>query len=373
MQAGVPAAGCAEHFAWPLELVEVPGEKRFGYLMQLIDRAKFISLADIESGAVEHPGFGVMAEACRQLAECFRELGIAGYSYRDISPGNFMFCPKTGDVMICDNDNIMADKHAIGSIIGTPGYMAPEVVMGTARPSTITDQQSLAYLLFSMMCFGHPLHGQREFNIRVFDGIAAQEIYGKKPVFVFDPKNLSNSLPNEPGYRHIAKHWSMLPVQLRTLFSQAFTVGLHEPSQRVTAIQWKHAFTQMLSQRHICECGAENFWDPMQKKQVCWHRNCSIQFPNKLYICGKSVTAMLIKPGQMVTTMHLGEKSSATIVAEMENHPTDSGVCLLRNKTGDMWQATAGKQTADVPPGKAIALHPGIQLRTAKHELSVHP
>lgn len=373
VQEGVPAAGCADKFAWPLELIGLPGENRFGYLMPLIDTSKYITLSEIRANRREHPGFGIMAEAGRQLAECFRELGIAGFSYRDISDNNFMFCPKTGNVMICDNDNIMIDKHAVGNIIGTPGYMAPEVVMGTARPSTITDQQSLAYLLFTMLCFGHPLHGQREYNIHVFDGIAAQEVYGRKPVFVFDPKNRSNALPDEPGYRHVARHWSVLPTQLRALFTQAFTVGLTHPNQRVTAIQWKHALTQMLTQRHICGCGAEMFWDPMQQDQVCWHCRSLQNFPCKLYIQGKSVTALLIKSGQVLTSMHLGEKSSATIVAEMEKHPTDPNLCLLRNKTGDLWKAAAGSQTVDVPPGKALALHPGIRIRTAKHEFSVHP
>ena len=82
---------------------------------------------------------------------------------------------------------------------------------------------------------------------------------------------------------------------------------------------------------------------------------------------------MLIKAGHLLSSIHFGEKSSASMVAEMESHPTDSKVCLLRNKTGDMWKAIAGNKTADVPPGKAIALHPGIQIKTANHALSVYP
>ena len=373
VQEGVPAAGCANKFAWPMEFVDLPQENRFGYLMPLIDAAQYVTLSDIKTGRVEHPGYGIMAEACRQMAECFRELHIAGYCYRDISENNFLFSPKTGDVMICDNDNIMIDKHAIGNMIGTPGFMAPEVVMGTARPSTVTDQQSLAYLLFVMMCFGHPLHGEQEFKIRIFDGVAAQQIYGRNPVFVFDPKDCSNALPNEPGYRHVAQHWSILPAHLRALFEKAFTAGLMNPAQRVTEVDWLHAFTQLLSQRHVCTCGAENFWDPAQKEQTCWHRQCSVTFPVKLYVQGKTITALLVKPGQMLTSMHLGEKSSSTIMAAMENHPTEAEVCLLRNKTGDTWTAIYGKQQIDVPPGKAVPLYTGIRIKVAHHEFAVHP
>jgi len=307
------------------------------------------------------------------LAECFRELHIAGYCYRDISENNFLFSPETGDVIICDNDNIMIDKHAIGNLIGTPGFMAPEVVLGSARPSTVTDQQSLAYLLFVMMCFGHPLHGEQEYKIRIFDGVAAQQLYGHNPVFVLDPKDRSNILPDEPGYRHVATHWKVLPNHIKELFERAFTVGLNNPALRVTEIEWKHAFTQLLSQRHICSCGAENFWDPTRSGQVCWHRQCALVFPSKLYIRGKSITALLVKPGQMVTSMHFGEKSSSTIIAEIEKHPTDAALCLLRNKTGDTWIVEFGQQRVDVPTGKAIPLHPGIRIKAAKHEFTVHP
>lgn len=166
----------------------------------------------------------------------------------------------------------------------------------------------------------------------------------------------------------------MLPAHLRALFEKAFTVGLENPAQRVTAIEWKHAFTQLLGQRHICECGAENFWDPTQKSQTCWHRNCSVQFPLKLYVQSKTVTAaLLVRPGQLLNSMHLGEKSSSVIIAEMEKHPSDASLCLLRNKTADMWKAVYGKQELDVPPEKAIPLYSGVRIKTGKHEFSVHP
>ena len=373
VQEGIPAAGCTDRFAWPLEIVDLPDEKRFGYLMPLIDTAKYVTLADIKAGRIPHPGYGVMAEACRQLAECFRELHIAGYCYRDISENNFMFSPETGDVIICDNDNIMVDKHAIGNILGTPQFMAPEVIIGSTRPSTVTDQQSLAYLLFIMMCGGHALNGMNEYRIRVFDGVAAQQIYGQNPIFIFNPKDRSNALPDVSGYRHVATHWKVLPNHIKALFEKAFTVGLENPALRVTEIEWKHAFSQLLDRRHICTCGAENFWDPTQNKQVCWYRQCAVAFPHKLYIKGKSITALLVKPGQVVTSMHLGEKSSATIIAEIEKHPTDENLCLLRNKTGTNWVAELGKKSIAIPVGKAIPLHPGIRIKAAKHEFSVYP
>lgn len=374
VDSGPPGSECAGRFAWPQALVDIPGSKQFGYLMPLIAMSQYTTLANVEAGRVPHPGFAIMAEVGRQLAEAFRMMHIGGYCCRDISANNFLFCAKTGNVVICDNDNVIVDKQNIGSILGTPQFIAPEVIMGNARPSTVTDQHSLAVLLFMLLCGGHPLHGQREYNIKIFDSVAAQEIYGRNPVFVFDPDKGSNRLPNEPGYRHVAKHWKVLPTEIRNLFTKAFTTGLQNPAARVTDLEWKNALSRMLGQRHICSCGAENFWDPHRKEQrACWHRGCSVAFPGKLYINGGTSAALLTKPGQRLTSLHFGEKSSATLIGEMEKHPSDASLVLLRNKTGETWNALLGNQQMDVPTGRAIPLHPGITIKVLQHELAVYP
>ena len=375
VESGVPAEKYAHRFAWPTALVDVPEEKRFGYLMPWIDTSRFISLVDIEAGRVRHPGYGIMTEAGRQLAECFRELHIDGYCYRDISKNNFMFSPESGGVVICDNDNIAIDREDAGNILGTPQFMAPEVILGKARPSTVTDQHSLAVLLFMLLCGGgHPFHGRMEYGIKIFDGVASRYIYGEKPVFVFDPADQSNRLPDEPGYRHVAVHWKVLPYHIRSLFVRAFTDGLKNPSLRVTDMEWKNALTQLLGQRDICRCGAENFWDPDRKdRQVCWHKGCTVAFPQKLHIKGKSVSAMLVKAGQQITSLHLGEKSSAVVLGEMETHPSDTSLVLLRNKTGETWNALFGNQQVDIPAGRAIPLHPGLAIKAAAYQFTVSP
>jgi hypothetical protein len=39
-----------------------------------------------------------------------------GYSYRDISFGNLFFDPDTGDVLICDNDNVSANGKDMSGV-----------------------------------------------------------------------------------------------------------------------------------------------------------------------------------------------------------------------------------------------------------------
>ena len=203
IRSGPPKIDRPERFVWPVELVQLPDSQRFGYLMPLIQTKRYISLAHIECGKMKHPGYGIMAEACRQIAECFRALHIDGFCYRDISKFNVMFSPKTGDVVICDNDNIIVNKDSIGKIGGTTQYMAPEVILGKAPPSTATDLHSLSVLLFIFMTGGHPFHGEMEDKIKIMDGVAAEFLYGHKPVFIFNPHDPSNRLPLKRGYRHV--------------------------------------------------------------------------------------------------------------------------------------------------------------------------
>ena len=56
------------------------------------------------------------------------EIYIAGAKYQDISFGNLFFNPDNGDVLICDNDNVSYGNSKPGGVLGTPGFMAPEIV-----------------------------------------------------------------------------------------------------------------------------------------------------------------------------------------------------------------------------------------------------
>lgn len=90
------------------------------------------------------------------------------------------FDPDTGDVLICDNDNVSANGIDNSSVYGTPRFMAPEIVMGQAKPSRNTDLYSLAVLLFYMFMMGHPLEGKLEAEIKCMDIHAMNKLYGMR-------------------------------------------------------------------------------------------------------------------------------------------------------------------------------------------------
>jgi DNA-binding helix-hairpin-helix protein with protein kinase domain len=372
IQSGPPKTRNPNSFIWPMKLVELPGDKRFGYLMPLIDMRRYITLAHIESGRVRHPGYETLIRYCCCLAECFRDLHIEGYCYRDISKYNVMFSPETGDVVICDNDNVVVNKHGPGQISGTTQFMAPEVILRKARPSTATDHHSLGILLFMTLFGGNPFHGIMEHGIHIFDGNAAEYLYGHKPVFVFDPHDASNRLPDLPGYRHVKTQWMIFPEDVRSLFIRAFTSGIRNPADRVTDVEWVSAFTKLLGRRHVCTCGAENFWEPARKDQRrCWNKGCKVDYPGKLVIGDRS--SVLIKSGQQITSLHFGEKAASKPVGEIVPHPSAASTFVLRNTTGEPWLAGTGSKQVEIPAGKGIALRPGIRIKAMQQELAVYP
>ena len=113
----------------------------------LLARAKFKS-------------FEAMVNAAMKICEGFKALHLSGLSYQDLNDGNFFIHPETGDVLICDNDNV-APEGVTSGILGKARYMAPEVVTGKTMPNKYTDRYSLSVVLFLLFYANHPLEGAR--------------------------------------------------------------------------------------------------------------------------------------------------------------------------------------------------------------------
>jgi len=148
-------------FLWPQRIVNGSSENSFGYIMELFPN-NFKSLVDLMKRHVD-PSFNVVCRAAFNLTCGYEKLHSMGYSYRDISFGNLRFDPNTGDVLICDNDNVSANEDS--AVYGTPRFMAPEIILGKAKPSRNTDLFSLSVLLFYMLMLHHPLEGKLEAEI----------------------------------------------------------------------------------------------------------------------------------------------------------------------------------------------------------------
>lgn len=361
-----------DRFLWPLELVSAQGTPGFGYLMPLREPG-LKSIVDLMKARVE-PTFKALITAGLELSNSFLQLHAKGLCYRDISFGNVFFHPDTGMIFICDNDNVGIDGEGFAGVLGTPRFMAPEIVRGQARPSTQTDLFSLAVLLFYMLMVSHPLEGEKEASIRCFDLPAMNKIYGSDPVFIFDPKDKSNQ-PVKGIHDNALVYWAIYPQFMRELFTKAFTDGIRDVRARVRESEWRSALASLRDSIIYCPaCQNENFYDleaaKNKKNSVCW--NCKKEITIPFRICfGLGSNVMLNNDGQLfphhIEPQRLYDYSTA--VARVIRHPKDPKIWGLKNMTSEKWVITTPDgMIKDVEPGKSVTLQVGVKINFGKIE-----
>jgi eukaryotic-like serine/threonine-protein kinase len=358
----------SEHFLWPLELASDPHVRGFGYVMQLRP-SRFKNIVDLMKRKIE-PTFRALATAGLNLSHNYLLLHSQGLCYRDISFGNAFFDPDTGDVLICDNDNVAIDGAATLGVLGTPRFMAPEVVRGEARPSTQTDLFSLSVLIFYMLMVHHPLEGKRETEIKCLDLPAMNKLYGTEALFIFDPVDTSNApVPGVQG--NALAFWRIYPQFLRDLFTRAFTDGLRHPHARVRESEWRAGCTRLRDAIFYCpHCSLENFYDADRLKAMsgnpglCWSCAAQLTLPPRIRI-GKN-TVMLNYDTQLFPH-HIDDSrlyDFSQPVAAITQHQTNKNVWGVKNLSREKWVTTApdGK-VKDVAPGQSVSLSVGTRIQ----------
>ena len=369
VRTGPPYGAAGKRFIWPLDLVTAEGSDQFGYLMTRIDTQRFAELGEVWAHLKPVPGLGAISEISYQLANSYRALHLSGHCYRDISAGNLMFDPKTGDVLICDNDNVGVNRQSRCQVWGTMEYMAPELIRGESDPSTETDLHALAVLLFYVWVWHHPFHGEMEYQYHCWDIPSKKQVYGITPVFVFDPDNPANRLPGDPDYAVARNRWELCPPELRAMFIRAFTDGIRNPGRRVTEGEWQNLFLSLKDRLVPCpSCHAENFADTTRPDIPCWHCHRRIASSPFLLICRLGGNSCLVlTPGTTLRARHIapgaGMDNGSHAIGCVVPHPSIPGAAGLRNLSGGTWQAVfPDGTTTDVPPGRAVPLNPKTSI-----------
>lgn len=350
-----------ERFLWPLSLARIPGSDGFGYVMALrdptfLELSHLLSNVDTEGRPLD-VSFATTIEMCRQVAHSFLRLHSRGLCYRDISFGNVFFDPARGDILICDNDNVGVDNGR-GRILGTPFFMAPEVVRDTTYstlPNTETDRHSLAVLLFYILFMGHPLEGEAtQDGLRDMSWLIRH--FGTHPVFCMDPVRGDNRPPEI-----VAEYWRIYPRFVRDLFTQAFTSGLDDPSRRVTEGQWIKAMGRLRDALYSCpHCGASVFWEAGETGRRC--RGCAHPLqPSLLLHVGRR--RLPVSTATLVRSDHLGRVEEPEPVAMVLAHPREPGRFGLHNLGRGSWHALYdGGVRRPVPPGDTVELVHGLRV-----------
>lgn len=351
-------------FLWPMSIARIAGEPGFGYVMPLRDRS-FLELSHLLSNKDNHGNeldvsFASIIAICRQLGYSFLRLHARGMCYRDISFGNVFFEPKTGDVLICDNDNVGID-NGTARVLGTPFFMAPEVLRDhtyNTLPNTDTDRHSLAVLLFYTLCIGHPLEGrQTEGGVR--DAAWLLRHFGTHPLFCMHPDREEN----RPTSAVVREYWGIYPQFLRRLFVQAFVDGISEPTRRVTEGQWIKATDRLRDGMMRCpDCRFTGFWDPAEPGREC--RGCHAPLVPPLVIRIGRRTVAVSELGTLRSDHVTPGVDDSVVIGQIRAHPQAAGRWGLQNKSRQSWVAEyAGGHRVNVNAKETVELLPGMRLR----------
>lgn len=192
---------------------------------------------------------------CLNLSRGVRRLHMAGLAHSDLSYKNCLVDPKGGNASIIDIDGLVVPGLYPPDVLGTPDFIAPEVVATTGLPkdqrklpSRQTDLHALAVLNYLYFFHRHPLRGRKVWSQD--DQEQEKMEMGEKAIFIENPNDTSNAYDDrDPDDIKRLAPWSnvkkfsyeRMGPYLKELFEQAFIDGLHNPSRRPSANDWEDA------------------------------------------------------------------------------------------------------------------------------------
>ena len=349
----VRAGSPAPNFIWPLAVTKEIGGT-FGYVMEVRpngyeDMGKFI-LAKAKFADVH-----AQLNACIQLCSAFQKLHIIGLSYQDMNDGNFFINPKTGDILICDNDNVAPDGTNLG-ILGKAGYMAPEIIEGVKMPDRYTDYYSLAVCLFILIFMNRPFEGQWYMSCPCDNNPAmAKKLFGYESIFIMDPTNPKNR-PVPGIHNNVIRRWPIYPSLLKRAFCKTFgTEAIKDQPKRLMDKQWYNILLQIRSMYAKCpNCGEETFIDSTDSNNTCINCHKAIPAPNVLSVGKFSIPLVA---GQPIYCCMVSDDTD--IENKVGKAITKQGMVGLENNSDTPW-------TVILPDGRSRVVEKGHSMPAQK-------
>ena len=204
---------------------------------------------------------------CIMLARAVRRMHMAGLSHSDLGYKNCLIDPTSGQACLIDIDGLVVPGKHPPSVVGTPDFIAPEVV-ATANlpkadpqrklPSRTTDLHALAVLIYMYLLYRHPLRGDKIHDPS--DSQRDEELsMGSQALFIEHPSDPSNRIkidqckPSELPWKDTQKiPYTVCGAYIAELFRRAFIDGLHNPAARPTADEWEHALVKTVDLLQPC-------------------------------------------------------------------------------------------------------------------------
>lgn len=300
-------------FCWPTKLVEWNGKlgivcpaykKEFffsgGRFAGKEKEGKWFASAKLRNKFLEADQKGnwlTHFHLCLQIARAVRRLHAAGLAHSDLSYKNVLVDPVNGRAAVIDCDGLVVPGKYPPDVVGTPDFIAPEVLQtrslplrdpGKKLPSILTDRHALAVLIYMYLLYRHPLRGGK---VNDLDAAKDEELsMGAKALFVEHPTDKSN----RPKIANLASvelpqgdvdklPYTICGPYLKDLFDRAFIQGLHNPSLRPTAQDWETALVKTTDLMQPCQnpaCEAKWFVFDNTTRPRCPH--CGTEYHGQL-------------------------------------------------------------------------------------------
>lgn len=341
----------SEAFIWP-EAIAPRQLGSFGYAMRLLptdylDLGKFFCIDRYPDAYFRN--WLPRLTAAIKICDAFSRLHKREYCYQDVNDGSFMINPETGDVLICDTDNIVVNGSSTG-IIGKPHYMAPEVAAG-AIPNTASDRLSLAIVLYRLFMLDHPFEGHVTAGARYACLVPSEEVrlYGRDAVFCYDRTDASNR-PVAALHPNSIAFWTMIPALLRDTFCEALSRrAILEPERRLPASRWKAVMLRVRALSAFC-CHHGEFHDYLCDETLpshCPRCPASAAPEAQLSFDGKDLHYRLT-PGK---PFFLGDSFTPVGFGVLKSSLSGRRVMALQNSSEEPWvvRLPSGSQYALVP------------------------
>lgn len=318
-------------------------------------------------------------QICIRLARAVRRLHQAGLAHSDLSNKNVLVDPTSGECIVIDIDSLVVPGLFPPDVLGTRGYIAPEVLStlhlplddpNRQNPSAETDQHALAVLIYQYLLGRHPLEGPKTYPAASAEEQERMEM-GSKALFVEHPTDSSN----RP--RDLKIPYTALGPYLSKLFERAFIDGLHSPQKRPAAIEWERSLIKTWDLLLTCRNGyCPSHWFVLHNRNQVRCPFCGSQPKGNIPILRlrKEIASGAWTPdGEVVVYHNLslfkwhafdhvfpGPNADRTPQAYCVLH---QGQWLLINQ--NLTSLTSPKGNL-VPPQKAVRLEHGVQFRLSQ-------
>ena len=195
-----------------------------------------------------------------------RRMHAAGLAHSDLSYKNVLVDPAGGNIWLIDLDGLVVPGKFPPDVVGTPDFIAPEVLRTTHLPLSDsqrnlprieTDRHALAVLVYMYLLYRHPLRGKK-----IHDpdpqkdellGMGEQALFIEHPTDASNRPNPKDFKPSDLPWADVGKiPYTVCGPYLKALFDRAFIDGLHQPEKRPTADEWEQALIKTVDLTQPC-------------------------------------------------------------------------------------------------------------------------